>query len=134
MKTIAITLCAVLVFGNIAFTNSDDLPPSYTPSIHQIIVKQSQIWHVKEEQIYNVVKAESGFNQNAIGDKGLAKNCAQYHEATFNRYENLYFKKTGEHLEYNSCMDQIKLMSWQWNVYPQSKHEWTTYTKLYGVN
>jgi len=114
-------------------TEADKIEPHPTGKARYMLIAdvESAKWGISPIQVKGVLKAESGYSQTAIGDRGLARSCAQYHKDTFNHYENLYFKTNGEHLQYLSCTDQIKLMTWQWKVFPRSKLEWSTYRRLY---
>lgn len=130
--TIGVLLIMLASHSGLADSETSAPPSTYQLSVHQIIVKQAQVFAAPVDQIYETVKHESGFDQNAIGDHGLAKNCAQYHEATFDEYEGKFYKATGQPLNYNSCYDQVTLMSWQFVNIPSSKSEWTTWRKMYG--
>lgn len=99
------------------------IEPTYALSPKEYIVKYAEIHHAPEKELMSVVKCESNFNPNAIGDGGKAKNIFQYHEETFNRYAKLY----GEKLDYNSYADQAKLTSWIFVNYPKEKHAWSCY-------
>lgn len=89
MKIASITLCAALILGNIAFANSDDLPPSRTLSIHEIIVKQAQVYNIDPLPLYKVAKCESSLDIKALGDHGEAKGLLQFHQGTFDMYAKL---------------------------------------------
>jgi hypothetical protein len=88
---------------------------------------------IASSMIKNIIRAESNYDPSAIGDHSLAHGIVQYHEAEFDDYESKYFKKTGNHLNYDSSEDQLKLMAWQFKNYPLSRNDWSTYRRMYGV-
>ena len=78
--------------------------------------------------IYNVVECESSWNNEAIGDHGLARGLAQFHLETFNNFK----EKSGMYeLDYYNGEDQLKLMKWAFQNGLQS--HWSCYAKL-GYN
>lgn len=86
MKIIATTICAALVLGNILFVNSDDLPPSHTLSIHEIIVKAAIVYHIDPVPLYKVAKCESGLDPlawNKNDPNGGSKGILQFQKTTF---------------------------------------------------
>lgn len=107
-------------------------PPSPKVAVMLLANKISYETGVDAAMIKNVLKHESGFNQDAIGDHGKAHNVAQYHEDEFNGYNKKYQAQFGLSLNYNSAEDQIRLMTYQFKYYPRSRRDWSTYRKLYG--
>jgi soluble lytic murein transglycosylase-like protein len=102
-------------------TLADTLPDEPEASIPSLIVKYSKLYQVSEKTMNRVIKAESNYDCEAIGDGTKAKGIAQFHAKTFDWLS----KKMGEKLNYHSCADQIKLLAWSIaNGY--GKH-WTTY-------
>lgn len=93
----------------------------------------SSAYSISAPMVKSVLKNESDFNPMAVGDHGLAKNVAQFHKTTFDMYEIKYFKATGNHLNYDSGEDQVKLLCWMWKTDPSTKNLWSTYRRLYGV-
>lgn len=67
MKTIATTLAVALILGmNIGLVSSDDLPPSYTPSVHQVIVKQAKIYSAPVPLMRAIIACESSNDTKAV--------------------------------------------------------------------
>lgn len=134
-KTKTILLAVAIAVSLPSLIQADTKPPSYPPKVAVMLLAEeySSKMGVSPFQVKYVLKHESGYSQDAVGDKGKAVGVSQYHLDTFNRYEGLFFKATGQRLNYNSAQDQITLMTWQWRVYPQSKHEWSTYRNLNKV-
>jgi hypothetical protein len=52
-----------------------------------------------------IIQRESGWNPEAVGDKGLARGIFQFHRATFDRFS----KKFGLELDYYKPNDQLLL-------------------------
>lgn len=135
MKPIATILCLALIVGaNIGITNSDDLPPSFPAKARYMVLSNvvSTQMGIQSSQVKYVLKHESSYSQEAIGDHGLANGVAQFHKETFDGYEKLYFKANGVHLSYEKAQDQIILMAWMWKTYPNTKNLWTTYRHMNG--
>lgn len=65
MKTIIFVFSIALVLGNIGLVSSDDLPPSYTPSIHQIEVKQAKVYGTPIPLMRAIIACESSNNPKA---------------------------------------------------------------------
>lgn len=66
MKPIATALFIATFLGtSVLVASSDDLPPSYVPSVHQVIVRQSRIYAVPEKTIEAIVSCESSGNPYA---------------------------------------------------------------------
>ena len=72
-----------------------------------------------------VVQHESDWQPTAVGDHGLAKSCAQFHQATFNEMKR---EASLPLLEYTNCADQITLLNWALAHHEGS--QWTTYRRL----
>lgn len=123
----AITLPTVLEADSI-------VPPTSQKVAYMLLINAySTRSNVSAAEVKNVIKHESNYVSGAIGDHGAAYGIGQYHADEFNHYAALYFKATGEKLDYHSDRDQIVLMTFQWKNYPKSRNDWSTYRKLYGV-
>lgn len=97
--------------GSIMF----DLEPEPLPSKYEAVADA-------------VIECESGGDNNAIGDHGLARGIAQFHLATF----NLFKEMSGMvNLNYYSAKDQRTLLLWALENGLES--HWTCWTKLYGI-
>lgn len=107
-------------------------PPSPKVAVMLLADEISTQTGVDPVMIKNVLQHESGYDQNAIGDHGRARNVAQYHKDEFDSYNKKYAAKNGISLNYNSAEDQIRLMTYQFKYYPRSRNDWSTYRKLYG--
>ena len=91
-----------------------DLEPEPLPSKYESIADE-------------IIMCESGGDNNAIGDHGLARGVAQFHLNTF----NLFKEMSGMvNLSYYSAKDQRKLLLWALDNNLES--HWTCYKKLYG--
>jgi hypothetical protein len=119
-----------------SMTTADTIVPAppFKASVMLAIDSLSTQTGIPSSLVKNIVKNESGYDEDAIGDHGLAHNVAQFHQETFDQYEKLYFNATGRHLNYDSATDQITLMCWMFKNYPQSKDLWSTYRRIYGVH
>lgn len=114
--------------------NADDIVPIRMPAKALYMVLTDEVsahYDLSPVMMKNLLKHESGYNQNAVGDHGLAHGVPQYHKDEFNYYSSLYLKYTGVQLQYISSSDQIELMAWQFKNYPKSRHDWGTYRRLY---
>ena len=92
MKKIATILAAAFVLGNVAFANSDDIPPSYKPSIRQIIVKQAHAYHIDPMPLYKVAQCESNLVPtawNKSDPNGGSKGILQFNFSTFSHYADI---------------------------------------------
>jgi len=127
MKIIATTLAVALILGNIGFASSDDLPPSYTPTVHQIIVKAATAYHIDPLPLYKVAKCESNLDIHAIGDHGLAIGLLQFHRETFNQYAK---QLEIQNPDINNPSQQAAVSAYMFSLHRQSA--WTCYGKLYG--
>lgn len=130
--TISFLMAALILVPSMI--KADDIVPLSYPTRVAVMLLADSIsaeTGVSPFQVKSVLKAESGYNPAAVGDHGLAHGPAQFHQATFNQYEALYFTATNQHLNYDSAQDQITLMAWMWKTYPSSKLQWSTYRKLF---
>lgn len=94
-------------------------------SVQETIHYFATLYGAHEEELLMVANCESKFTPTARGDHGLAYGVMQFHEATFNRYTDMF----GESLDYYSYNDQIRLASWMFAQHPESKTAWTCWTK-----
>lgn len=128
MKTILITVALAVIIGtNIGLVSSDDAP-AYTPSVHQIMVKDATFYTAPLDQLMVVGKCESGFRQSAIGKAGEI-GTFQYFQSTWDGMS----KAMGETLDINSQSDQIKLTAWVFANHPEWKTQWSTWKVWYGL-
>lgn len=130
-----ITICTILV-GVITLPttiNADDIVPLRFPPKVAYMLLANELgtqYSIPPARIKHVLKNESDYSQQAIGDHGKAVGIAQFHKDTFKGNEKLYFNIFGEHLNYDSAIDQEKLMTWMWATYPHTTRLWTTYKVL----
>lgn len=131
--TTSVLLAALILVPSMTAAD-DTVPLSYPPKVATMLLASSLSAQmgVDPYQVKYVLKHESGYSQDAVGDHGLAVGVGQYHKDTFNHYEKLYFNTTGTHLNYYTAQDQVRLMTWQWKVFPKSKYEWTTWRDKFG--
>lgn len=113
---------------------ADDIDSPPTGKVFYMLLANSVSaqYGIPAAVVKNVLKHESDYDPNAVGDHGKAHGIPQYHKGTFDQYEADYFRATGEHLNYASSEDEIKLMVWQWKYYPATKGLWSTFKTLYG--
>ena len=75
-----------------------------------------------KEIIECLIKNESGWNINAVGDSGKANGILQFHRPTFEYYKELYNE---EWLEYENPIHQIILTNLM--LKDNLGYNWTTY-------
>lgn len=80
--------------------------------------------------IDRVVFEESSYNTIANHDGGQGKGVTGLHKTTFDWWYPKYLKETGENLNYESNLDQLKLMSWAFSKGESYRMAWSTYKKL----
>ena len=80
-------------------------------------------YNLKKYRLLNaVVEKESGWNDKAIGDHGLAYSLCQFHKPTFNEFK----EKAGMlELEYKNPIDQLTLLAWAYEHKKMS--HWSTW-------
>ena len=66
---------------------------------------------------------ESNHDTNANHDGGRGKGATGLHRTTFNGWA----KEMGLTLDYNSPMDQIRVMAWAFSQGESKRDDWTTY-------
>ena len=62
-----------------------------------------------------------------LGDKGKAFGIAQFHKATFLKWE----KESGMDLDYKSWTDALKLQAWAFSKGESYKDDWTCYVMIF---
>jgi hypothetical protein len=122
-------------FSTITLTKADELvkAPTVTPTMSytdiakKVSLEYNQDWWL----IYNICKAESHFNPNAIHDGGAGKGICGIHKTTFIYWE----KKFNIDLNYNSDYDQIKMTALAFSNGELYRSQFSTYNryKEYGV-
>jgi len=88
----------------------------------------SNLYGVDNRIVDKVIDCESDYNPSAKGDGGHSNGIAQIQKPTWNWMELQYFKEWGEHLDYQSSHDQIKLLAYQ--ISKGNGINWTTYRAL----
>ena len=73
-------------------------------SINSRLISLVEKYSVSYEEMYFTLKGESGFNEKAIGDNGLAFGIAQFHRPTFDRFCEGNYYNTNDQLE---CMARL---------------------------
>lgn len=103
-------------------------------SVEDTIIKYAEEFGASAIELLSVSNCESKFNPNIKGDYKngvyLALGEFQIHKPTFIGWEKLYFNATGEHLDYYSSHDRVKLTAWIWVNHPEYKWSWTSYRAL----
>ena len=88
----------------------------------------ANLYGVDSKIVNKVLDCESDYNHEAKGDGGHSKGIAQIQKPTWDWMEQEYFKEWGEHLDYQSSHDQIKLLAYQ--ISKGEGHNWTTYVAI----
>lgn len=131
--TISLAIAIAVMLPTIL--EADNIPLS-TPSPRiEVMLLASHISSqsgVNPSVIKNVLRHESDYDRNAVGDHGLARNVAQYHRDEFDGYNRMYSSRFGTTLNYDSAEDQIRLMAYQFRYWPASRNDWSAYRQLYG--
>lgn len=100
-------------------------------TVEQIIEEKSLKYNLNPETMKKIIFCESSFNENSVHDGGLGRGIVGYHKNTFeNHHSKLFFKATGQELNYNSTNDQIELMTFIFANYPNERFKWTSFNKL----
>ena len=79
------------------------------------------------QEVSTVIKMESGYNSKAIHDGGAGKGPTGFHKDTFDRWN----KQSGLNLNYDSSIDQVKLMAWAFDQGKSYKDDWSTWQRLH---
>ncbi len=114
LRTFKISLVALIVliigFGAGKTTIADDsvVVPIKPPTVQESISTYATQYGISPSKLLLIAKCESGFRQDAIGDKGLAIGIFQFHQTTW----DMFSLKMGEHLDIHSYADQAKLAAW----------------------
>src|SRR3990167_9047489 len=99
LQILLVWLYLVLPHSTFAAISNDTLEMwSYAHSV-------AVINHLPPDKFLKVIICESGGNNEAIGDKGLARGVMQYHKPTFDADA----KKFGVVADYYNAKDQIAL-------------------------
>ncbi|MGI9118430.1 MAG: hypothetical protein ACR2IQ_02685 [Minisyncoccia bacterium] len=96
-------------------------------SVKEMIKCVVPAFYHNPQEISTVVQMESGYNINAVHDGGSGKGITGFHKDTFDRWN----KQSGLNLNYDSSMDQIKLMAWAFDQGKSYKDDWTTWQRLH---
>lgn len=126
---IALLIAFWIVLLNIPFNASSyySEKPFIKPfRLDQSITHYTALYGANEDQLRKTIKGESTFRCDVYGDNGKAYGIAQFHKPTFERWS----KELGEELDYYSCHDQIKLMSWAFSKGDKYKRHWTAWRNL----
>jgi len=85
-------------------------------------------YQLNPEMYHFVVSGESGYNPNAVGDNGKARNVMQYWEKTFLRHR----ERAGMlEAKYNDWRSQLNVSAWIFkNGTEQERREWTCYRRF----
>lgn len=86
------------------------------------------LYGVDSSIVNKVLDCESNYNHSAKGDGGKSKGIAQIQKPTWNWMELQYFKEWGEHLNYESSFDQIKMLAYQ--ISKGNGNNWTSYVAI----
>lgn len=99
-------------------------------SVKELIVYWGNYYGADTDLLLKVAYCESRYNNDDVGDHGLARGIFQYHPGTFTAYSKLL----GEDLTYLSAYDQAKLTAFIFAKYPQEKRAWSCYTMITRAN
>jgi hypothetical protein len=75
-----------------------------------------------------VMYCESKGNHDTVSDGGRSNGILQFQKPTWNWMEDEFFEEYGEHLDYTSSFDQIKLFTWAMNK--GYGRNWTAYRAI----
>lgn len=78
--------------------------------------------------VKKVIECESNGKQTAVGDGGRSIGIAQFQKPTWINLESLYFKEYNEHLNYESQIDQVKLLTY--SIANGHGSNWTAYRAI----
>lgn len=88
----------------------------------------AELYGVDGRIVNKVLDCESDYNHEIPGDGGRSKGIAQIQKPTWNWMEQEYFNEYGEHLDYKSSHDQIKLLAYQ--ISKGHGNNWTTFRAI----
>ena len=88
----------------------------------------ADLYNVDSHIVDKVITCESGYNHSSKGDGGRSKGIAQIQKPTWDWMELQYYKEWGEHLDYKSSHDQIKLLAYQ--ISKGNGNNWTAYRAI----
>lgn len=97
---------------------------SATPDPKYYIALFAQKYGLNEQMMLDVAKCESGLNQLARGDSGVAVGIYQFHRGTW----DMFSKELGEKLDIDSVHDQAKLASWSF-AHGKERH-WSCWKQI----
>lgn len=94
----------------------------------QDFLKESALKYGSDyRELNSTITCESKWNENTVGDNGLAVSVSQFHEGTFKSWA----KEMGQpELEWHSAHDQITVMAWAFAQGESYKKHWTTYVAM----
>jgi hypothetical protein len=78
-------------------------------------------------EVYRIIKCESQWKEDAIGDGGRAYGLAQFHRPTW----DWLVKLSGKNLDYYNPQHQIELLDWA--LENGRGYLWTCWRKLYEI-
>lgn len=88
----------------------------------------AKLYGVDSQIVDRVLDCESDYVHTAKGDGGRSKGIAQIQKPTWDWMEAQYYKEWGEHLDYLSSHDQIKLLAYQ--ISKGNGNNWTSYRAI----
>lgn len=88
----------------------------------------ANLYGVDSKIVNKVLDCESDYDHNARGDGGRSVGIAQIQKPTWDWMEKDYFDEWGEHLDYKSSHDQIKLLAYE--ISKGHGNNWTTYRAI----
>lgn len=99
---------------------------SDNPTISEIKLAISYVakkYLVDESQLMQVIKCESSYRTNAVGDDGLAYGLLQFHKPTFDKFcEGNYY----------SAKDQLVCAAKMWSQNEKNKLHWSCWKKYFS--
>lgn len=120
----------VLIFSLLGFPTKDEAVELEIINLPYTMQADyfSNFFGVDSRIVNKVLECESSYDHTAKGDGNRSKGIAQFQEPTWKWMEAKYYKEYGEHLDYKSSHDQIKL-----TAYAISKgwgNNWTSYVAI----
>jgi len=106
---------------------------SVEPDIIELTLEEKAIISANKHgvdslMVAQIVKCESNWKVDAVGDRGLSYGVAQFQVPTFNRMAKVYKEELGYDLSYTSPEDQIELLSFA--ISKGWGREWTAYRAI----
>ena len=114
--------------GQTGQSEQEDIEEKGTPreeSLEPIIQKYSERYSVRASLVRCIIFKESSNNANAVGDKGKAVGCAQFHLPTFQSFR----KQMGESQEDTRTNPDHSIATLSWALSKGLGNHWTPFKR-----